>query len=267
VTLTTPSFAEAYVEVDGFRIRYLEAGPPGGRPLVWLHGGGGLHLSRAHDLLAERYRLIALEVPGFGASAPNDRSQSYPELAATLPTAVRQLGLDRFSLWGTSFGGMVAVWLAISAPETIEALVLEGPGAILPEGGLRPSAPPEEMRQRLYAHPARQPAMPPSDPAVLAKQRALLQRLPRPSRAESEAGLAELNVPTLVVFGTRDGVIAPSMGRVYRERMPNCNYVLVFDAGHEVGAERPEAFTSLVSDFLERHEAFIVTQTSSRLNP
>jgi pimeloyl-ACP methyl ester carboxylesterase len=212
VTVLASTFAEAFVEADGFRIRFLCAGA--GPPLVWLHGGGGLHLSRAHELLAERYRLIAFEVPGFGQSAADEQTQSCPELAATLATAARGLGLERFNLWGTSFGGTLALWLAFGAPHLIEALVLEGPDSILPE--------------------------------------------PK---------LAGLNVPTLVVFGTRDDISSPGLGRVYRAQMPNCNFVLVYDAGHEVAAERPEAFSSLVGDFLERREAFIVSRKSSLLNP
>jgi pimeloyl-ACP methyl ester carboxylesterase len=259
------TFSEAHVDVDGFVVRTLTAGA--GEPLVFIHGGGGLHLSKAHEVLAERYRVIALEVPGFGTSPENNRSRTYPELAATLVDAVRASGADRFRLWGTSFGGAVALWMAIGAPDAVEALVLEAPGAILPDGGIRPSNSAEEMRSRLYAHPERQPTASPPDPEVVKKQRALLDRLPRPSRADTEAQLAALNVPTLVVFGTKDGVISPELGRVYREKMPNCNYVLVFDAGHEVAADRPEAFVSLVGDFLERREAFIVSQTSSLLHP
>jgi pimeloyl-ACP methyl ester carboxylesterase len=128
------TFAESDVDVDGFQIRALTAGS--GEPLVFIHGGGGLHLSKAHELLAERYRVIALEVPGFGNSAPNGRSGSFPELAATLVCAARKMGAERFKLWGTSFGGAVALWMAIGAPEAIETLVLEAPGAILPEGGI-----------------------------------------------------------------------------------------------------------------------------------
>jgi pimeloyl-ACP methyl ester carboxylesterase len=265
MTATATAFVEAYVDVDGFRIRYLEAGT--GPPLVWLHGGGGLHLSAAHSLLAERYRVLALEVPGFGNSAANDRSESYPSLGATMAGAVKQLGLERFNLWGTSFGSIVALWWAIGAPEPIDALVLECPAAIVPEGAVRPSGTPEEMRRRLYAHPERQPIRAPEDPAVVTKMRALMGRLPRPSRAETESKLAELHVPTLVVFGTQDAVVPAEMGRVYREKMPNCNYVLVYDAGHEVGAERPEAFVSLVGDYHERREAFIDNAKSSLLNP
>jgi pimeloyl-ACP methyl ester carboxylesterase len=267
VIATHTEFAEAYVEVDGFRIRYLEGGAGTGAPLVWLHSAGGLRLSRAHELLAERYRLIALEVPGFGALAPNERSQSIPELGTSLLAAIRQLGHDRIKLWGTSFGSVIAVWLAIGAPEAIEALVLESPAAILPEGGIPAPSSPEDLWRKLFAHPERQPPMPTLEPALLAQRRALLARLPHPGVAETEAALGQLNVPTLVVCGTQDALIPAAMGRVYREQMPNCNYVLVYDAGHEIGADRPEAFASLVSDFLDRREAFIVNARSSLLHP
>src|SRR5258708_3009164 len=58
------AFREGFVEADGFRIRYAEAGE--GAPLVHLHGAGGLRLSRTHDLLAREFRVNALEMTGFG---------------------------------------------------------------------------------------------------------------------------------------------------------------------------------------------------------
>ncbi|HEX8966577.1 MAG TPA: alpha/beta hydrolase [Chloroflexota bacterium] len=259
------AFTEAYVDADGFHVRYLQAGS--GPPLVYVHGGGGLRISRAHELLAEHFHVVAFEVPGFGQSAPNERSQTYADIAATLVEAAHRLGLERFNLWGVSFGGMLAVWMAICSPESIEALVLEGPGAIVPEGGVRPPASYAELVQRLFAHPERNPPLPDADLAVVAKQRALTQRLPREPRAEMERRLAGIGVPTLVVFGTLDSMIPPEMGRVYRAKMPHCHFVLLYDAGHEAAADRPEAFSSLVADFLERREAFIVTRKSSLLNP
>jgi hypothetical protein len=48
------AFREAFVEADGFKIRYMEGGD--GPPLVQFHGAGGLRLSRAHDLFAEQFR-------------------------------------------------------------------------------------------------------------------------------------------------------------------------------------------------------------------
>ena len=119
------SFAERFVEADGFRIRYMEAGQ--GTPLVHLHGAGGLRLNPAHELLARHFRVIAFEMPGFGTSPENARTRSMPELASTMGVAIKNLGVDVFDLMGTSFGGKTALWLALQAPERVRALVLEAP--------------------------------------------------------------------------------------------------------------------------------------------
>jgi pimeloyl-ACP methyl ester carboxylesterase len=262
---TAAPFAERRVDADGFSFRYLEAGQ--GPPLVHLHGAGGLRLSRAHDLLAHRFRVIAFEVPGFGESSENLRSRSLAELARSLARAVTAVGLDRFNLMGTSFGGTLALWLAIQHAERVEALVLESPAAIRSEGHNRPRPSPEQLAQLLYAHPERQPPFH-LDAAVQAKQEALVARLRGPDRdADLERRLAGLQVPTLVLFGTLDRMIPPEVGRLYREKLGNSHFVLVYDAAHAIGADRPEAFTSLVTDFLERHAQFVVNRTSALLHP
>jgi pimeloyl-ACP methyl ester carboxylesterase len=79
------AFTEGHVEVDGFRIRYLEAGQ--GSPVVMLHGVGGLILAKLHDELAKKYRVMAFEMPGFGRSPANTASQSVKDLAQTMAQA------------------------------------------------------------------------------------------------------------------------------------------------------------------------------------
>jgi pimeloyl-ACP methyl ester carboxylesterase len=260
------AFTEGHVEADGFRIRYMEAGQ--GAPLVHLHGAGGLRLTPAHDLLRRQFRVIAFEMPGFGQSTENTRTRNMPELAATMAQAVVKLGIDSFNLMGTSFGGKTALWLALQQQERVLALVLEAPAAIRPEGAQPPSGSPEEMARRLYAHPERLPPVPPFDPAVQAKTRALVARLRGPDRdADLERQLAGLAIPTLVLFGTVDRVIPPDMGHLYKELMPNCHLVFVYDAGHAISTDRPEAFTEVVADFLERHEAFVISRTDTVIHP
>lgn len=260
------AFKEGFVEADGFRIRYLEAGQ--GASLVHLHGAGGLRLTPAHDLLSRRFRVIAFEMPGFGHSAENTRTRDMAELASTMARAAGNLGLDTFNLWGTSFGGKTALWLASQEPGRIAALVLEAPAAIRPEGSQPPSGAPEEMARRLYAHPERVAALPLPDPAVQKKSRALVERLRGPDRDRDLDGrMMTLPTPTLVLFGTLDRVIPPEMGRFYRELIPNCHLIFVYDAGHAIGAERPEAFTDVVADFLERHEAFVISRTATMIHP
>jgi pimeloyl-ACP methyl ester carboxylesterase len=110
--------------------------------------------------------------------------------------------------------------------------------------------------------------MPPLDPAVAAKQSALTSRLRGPAQdPELLSKMERLEVPTLVLFGTLDRVIPPEMGRIYREKLPNSHLVLVYDAGHALDADRPEAFASIVSDFLQRGNGFLVTQRSGLINP
>jgi pimeloyl-ACP methyl ester carboxylesterase len=262
------AFTEGFVEADGFRIRYMEAGK--GVPLVHLHGAGGMRLTPSHDLLSRQFRVIAFEMPGFGRSPENTRTRDVAELAETMAEAVGNLGVDQFNLIGTSFGGSTALWLAVQQPHRVSALVLEAPAAIRPKGLQPPSRSDssEEIAPRLYAHPERLPPTAQPDPAIREKHLRLITRLVGPPRdAALEKRLPELAVPTLVLFGTLDAMIPPETGRLYKELMPNSHLVFVYDAGHLIGVERPEAFTEVVADFLERHEAFVISRTPTVIHP
>jgi pimeloyl-ACP methyl ester carboxylesterase len=261
------AFRENFVEADGFRIRYAEAGD--GPPLIHLHGAGGMRLTRAHDMLAKKYRVIAFEMPGFGASAENTRTPDMAALAMTMVKAADALRLDRFNLWGTSFGGKTSVWLAVQQPERLSALVLESPSALRQPGGRPASGSPEHMARMLYGHPERMPPLPTPDPAIAAKQQSLVMRLTGPAREPAlEERMRGIKTPTLVLFGTLDRMIPPQMGRHYKELITeNCQLVLVYDAGHAIAGERPEAFVEVVGDFLERHEAFVISRQETVLFP
>jgi pimeloyl-ACP methyl ester carboxylesterase len=83
-----------------------------------------------------------------------------------------------------------------------------------------------------------------------------------------EEGMRGIKTPTLVLFGTLDRMISPEMGRRYKELIAeNCQLVLVYDAGHEMADERPEAFVEVVGDFLERREAFVISRQETVLFP
>jgi pimeloyl-ACP methyl ester carboxylesterase len=256
------AFAERRVDADGFEIRYAEAGE--GPALVCFHGAGGLRVSAAHELLAERHRVIAFEAPGFGDSPVNVRSRTMADLAATMGVAIDAIGIDHFNLWGTSFGGRLALWLAIEMPdrERLQSLVLAAPAAIL--FGPRRDATPE----LLYAHPERRPVGGPPPSEVIAKQRVLVDRLVVPPRdPQLEAAMRELNVPTLVLFGSEDKITPAEYGRLYRELLPNCQFVIVYDAAHAIDGDRPEAFAAIVTDFVEHREQFVVRRESRLLYP
>jgi pimeloyl-ACP methyl ester carboxylesterase len=85
--------------------------------------------------------------------------------------------------------------------------------------------------------------------------------------AELERRMPEIEAPTLVLIGTRDGVVAPEWGRNYMRLLKTCNFLLVYDAAHEIASDRPEAFVATVRDFLQRGDAFVVGQRSTVIYP
>ncbi|HTW88499.1 MAG TPA: alpha/beta fold hydrolase [Candidatus Binataceae bacterium] len=228
---------EKQIEADGFRIRYCEAGA--GNAVIMLHDDRGPGWSALHDLLAEHRRVIAPELPGFGSSPADQGPQSVREVARAVTAFAASLGLERYSLAATAFSAGIALWQAIDAPERIDTLVLISPAAILPDDWKLPADWPEPM--------------------------AKLRRLNRDQELESHFGA--IMIPVLVVFGTRNTLIPPEIGRLYRERIPNSYYILMYGAGHAIADERPQALYQLVGDFLERGDAFVVNRTNGLINP
>ena len=57
------------------------------------------------------------------------------------------------------------------------------------------------------------------------------------------------------------------MGRIYQQLIPGAHLVFVYDAGHAISTERPEAFTDVVADFFERRDAFVIRRTPTLIHP
>jgi 4,5:9,10-diseco-3-hydroxy-5,9,17-trioxoandrosta-1(10),2-diene-4-oate hydrolase len=263
----TAAGKENYIEVDDFRIRSWEAGPSQPAGVIVMLEGMTWGLSTLRNTLAQRYRVIALELPGFGVSPANTRSQSVQELAHTMAQAAVQVVPETYTLIGTSFAAHVALWQTLQSPDKVEALVLIAPTAILPAasplaGTLAESA------KRLFAHPDKARDFASVDPAIVAKEQALVQRLTGGRHdAEAEHRLSEIACATLVLFGSEEKLVAPEAARLYRARIPNSNIAFVYDAGHLIEAERPEALINAVADYVELRETFIVGRQTGIINP
>lgn len=78
-----------------------------------------------------------------------------------------------------------------------------------------------------------------------------------------EGRLGDIQCPTLVAFGTDDRLIHREAARVYAERIPLVNVSLVYDAGHVITADRPDALVRLVADYVERRDTFVVGRGGS----
>ena len=116
-----------FLEVDGVRLHLTERGS--GPAVVLLHGNGAtsqdFEASGLVDRLAAHHRVIAIDRPGFGHSArPRTTVWTAGAQAALLRTALRRLGVKRPVLVGHSWGTIVALTMALEAPEETAALVL-----------------------------------------------------------------------------------------------------------------------------------------------
>jgi pimeloyl-ACP methyl ester carboxylesterase len=263
----TAAGKEEHVEADGFRIRYWASGPPQPVGAVVMLEAMSWGLTRLRDALAQQYRVVALELPGCGASPANTRSQSVQELASTMAQAAAQVAPEPYTLIGTSFGAHVALWQTLQVPDAVEALVLIAPTALLPVASPLTGTPEATVRL-LFAHPEKARGLVTVDPAIVAKEQALMQRLTGGRHdAEAEGRLGEIACATLVLFGSDDKLVAPEAARLYRARIPNSNIAFVYDAGHLIEAERPEALINAVSDYVELRETFIVGRQTGIINP
>jgi len=119
--------AGRFIEVDGVRLHYFEQGE--GPTLLLLHGtvvtADDFRASGLMERLSQSYRVIAIDRPGFGYSdRPRATSWTPQAQARLMLLALRQLGADQALVLGHSWGTMVALEMALQAPDTITGLLL-----------------------------------------------------------------------------------------------------------------------------------------------
>src|SRR3954465_7527223 len=113
-----------YVDVSGVHMYYETYGD--GSPLVLLHGGMlsiDLNFAGLIPTLANRHRVIGVEMQGHGRTADIDREITPAALASDVVGLLDHLGIDRAHVLGHSMGGAVALELAVSHPERVRSVV------------------------------------------------------------------------------------------------------------------------------------------------
>jgi pimeloyl-ACP methyl ester carboxylesterase len=263
---------ERRLELAGVSTAVLEGGS--GPPVVLLHGQGGwagMWLPVASDLVG-RYRVVAPDLPGLGASTVPEGPPDAARVLAWLEALVERTCPEPPAMVGASLGASVAARFAIAHPDRLARLVLVDAGSLArfrPAPGVmvalvRFVARPSERTQQGFL---RQVAVDPArarallgehaqayalelarTPSVRAANRRLLRELgTRPIPAGQLAGIA---VPTALVWGRQDRVMRL---RIAEEASARYGWPLhvVEDAGH-LSIERPEAFGAALRAALER---------------
>ena len=249
----------------GARVRVLEAGA--GKPLVFLHGAGGLFAENAFlDRLAERYRVLAPELPGYGESTGEDLLDEMLDFTLHGWDVVAALGVDRPFLVGHSLGGMIAAEMAAVSPNDVAKLVLvAAAGLWIPEQPIPDlfAMLPFEYPRLLFHDPVAGTALLTAG-ADFSNIEALAEFYIANSKRMAQAGkllfpipnrrlskrLYRITAETLVVWGESDRLMPAAYGERFRDAIPGARLATVEEAGHMVPYEQPDVFVSLVAGFL-----------------
>ena len=265
--------ASRFVDVGGTQVHYRDEGQ-GPETIVLLHGtAASLHTWDAWvAALAPRYRVVRLDLPGFGLTGP-DGSHDYSivHYVDFVTRFLAAVGVERFLLVGSSLGGHIAWKLALALPERVQSLVLVDAGGF-PRGDpplvftlartpgtasiVRWVTPRSLIRKSLlevYGDDAKV-----SDALVdryfqLARRagnrEAFVERARTPFVDET-AALASLHVPTLVLWGAVDAWIPVAHAEMFRKAIPGAQLVVYPGVGHVPMEELPERTVADVQAFL-----------------
>jgi pimeloyl-ACP methyl ester carboxylesterase len=242
-----------------------------GPPVVFLHGAGGLSprdpfLAR----LAERFEVIAPVHPGFGTLSDLDDLEDVHDLALYHDDLLEALGLERASVIGHSFGGMIAAELAAHVPTRVHRMVLIGPVGLwrdeAPMADLL-SAEPEDVPRLLWADPSA-PAATEVAAALADPGKSLVDQMLDTTRGITAATkylwpipdhglhrrLYRVRARTLVIWGAQDRLMPASYADDFARGIATSRVEVLEGAGHLVTYEQLDRCYELVSDFLTRDD-------------
>lgn len=266
----------------GGRMSALFAGDPNAQPLLMIHGLGGTKSSFLPIVpaLARRYRVIALDLPGFGSSAKPRGRYDARWFSQRVLQFMDQLDIDQAFLAGNSMGGRIAMEMALMEPNRVRAIACLCPAtAFTRRPGLRlvkllrpelafaagrlPRAKVLDGLKQLFADPSRIEAewfeaavddflqiwkSPRARMALSAAARHIYLEEPM-----GEKGfwmrLEAMSTPSLFIYGTHDVLISHHGSHRIRKALPNSQVVVWKDSGHVPQIEHPERTAAVLEDF------------------
>ena len=273
-----------FIDVDGVRVHYQEAGDRNAPAMVLIHGfaSSTLAWSKVFLKLADAgYRVIALDMLGYGYSAkPRNGQYTIEGQAKLLVRLLDSLSIPRAIIVGSSYGGAVAATCALDYPDRVEKLILVG--------AVNNNRPLAFMLMRVFGSPVVGDVV---SPLLIGSRRLLRRRMKRvydehrwvlderrvdarhlPLRAASthraiirtvrswdaerisrDAHL--IQQPTLLLWGANDREIPLPDGERLHAKIPRSRLIVFLSCGHLPHEEYPEEFTNVVTDFCKAKSA------------
>ena len=234
-----------------------------GEPVLFFHSAGGVRLSPALDTLSQSFKFYIPILPGFDGTPRRENIRTMSDLA-DLGAEIIDTEIKRpCDVMGHSFGGWAAAWLGARHSDKVSLMVLCAAAGFRPEGVGGLPDDPAALRRGMYAHPEKLPAES-DDPSRGAANRAAAKQYNGGTATDRDlvGALDKITALTLILQGTKDGIIPVESARLLKSKIPHAFSVYLYDAAHALDVDQPERFADIVGDFLKRGEAFIVNRTS-----
>jgi pimeloyl-ACP methyl ester carboxylesterase len=259
---------EQWVEHGALRLRVECWGK--GPPVLLAHGmwcDAGMFTSLAADL-ARDHRVLVPDLRGHGKSTVPDQPWRIADVADDLATIMDQLECEQVTLAGFSMGGMAAVDFALRFPARVSQLGLICTSAsreaplrrleITTLAALIERVGPPHFLPRAAARAAFSAAYQRSNPGDFRRWAETVAAMDPPALVQAlraVAGredlldrLSEIRIPTLIVTGSADQVVAPRRSFEMRRRLPTARLVRLQGAGHATPVERAEELADLLRE-------------------
>jgi len=245
----------------GLLLRRAGSGPA----VLFLHGAGGVpKWLPFFERLSDRFALLVPDHPSFGRSATPDWLDDIADLAYFYLDLLAELKLNDVHVIGHSMGGWIALEMAIRSTERMKSL------SLLASAGIRIKGTPIAntflmdrgmLMRALYADQALAEqelavAPTPSEIDVIVANQVAAARLawqPRFFNPKLRKWLHRVTVPTQIVWGAEDKIIAPAYADALAQLIPGATVTMVPKAGHLPHVEKLDEVTSAVANFITRN--------------
>ena len=261
------------VSTEKFDINYVEEGD--GFPIVLIHGLVGDHTAWTPqvNILKDKYRMIAVDNPGSGTSSPVTGPCTTEELADTMLSLMRKLGVEKAHVLGRSLGGLIGQHMALRDPDRVHSLVMTAAAPKIDPIGRRLL---ENMREilewrdnwsdwaRHAAHAFVTPQFFNENPEAMSKIVALIsnEALSKVSYVnlnhtalshDTSEQLKDIRCPTLIMAGRLDPICGMLGTDLMTASIPNSETVIFEKSSHFFMIEEAEKAMSTLTDWFSKH--------------
>jgi pimeloyl-ACP methyl ester carboxylesterase len=258
--------AGKYAELPGVKLWFLDTGGAGA-PIVLLHPNTGTSASWEPQVVRfarAGYRVIAFDRRGWGKSLADAASGPQPgSIAGDLEALADHLKLDTFHLLGVAGGGFAALDYAGWRSDRLRSLIVGASTGQLSETETADFVARLEI-PGIRALPAAYRELGPSyrgaNPEGTRRWTEIDERARQPGAPAQPlrtpntfAKLERISVPTLIIAADADLLAPPALMRIWAAHVKTHEWAEVYDAGHAIAWEQPDAFNERVLAFLRKH--------------